>query len=93
MEPPWLEIGGRIFPVDDVSGLADGVVLATLTADDGYAGVALTDVANGDVADGESACGGPAGAVFDFDRLAEGMCARDDVVGLRVALDVHVEGG
>lgn len=89
VDPPYLQVGTRIFPVDP-TGLTSGTVLATLAADDGYAGVTLTDLTNGAVADGDGGCGSVGGAVFDFDHLAEGLCARDDVVGLRVAVDAQV---
>lgn len=73
--PPWLEVGGRIFPYD--GGLSGSqAVVATLASADDYHGVALTDVVAGSDAD-----------PFDVDTLGRAEVARDDVVGLRVQLD------
>lgn len=73
--PPWLEVGGRIFPYDGGLVGAQSVV-ATLASADDYHGVALTDVGAGSDAE-----------PFDLESLGRAEVARDDVVGLQVQLD------
>lgn len=76
VEPPWLEVGGRIFPLA-ASLAGEGGWEATVEADDdALAGIRLRDVAAAEApADGEA---------FDFDALVEGRIGRDAVVGTRV---------
>ena len=75
VSPPWLEVGGRIFPYDGGLTGAQSVV-ATLASADDYHGIALTEVAAGSDAD-----------AFDLDSLGRAEAARDEVVGLQVQLD------
>lgn len=71
--PPWMEVGGRIFPLETALE-GEGDWEATLEADDGLAGIRLVDVAPA-AGDGDA---------FDFDAVVEGRVARDAVVGTRV---------
>lgn len=81
--------GGRVFPVE--AEPAEGLFAATLQAADTAAGVALVDVSPvDDASSAEAVCGQAAASVFDFAALAEGWCARDEVVGARIVVDGQV---
>jgi len=79
-----LYTGGRLFPVD--AEPAEGPWFADLEESAVPAGLALVNLrAPGD---GEAElCGSPAGASFEFGRLAEGWCTRADVVGHAVRVE------
>lgn len=84
-----LLVRGRVFPVDAEPGSGLWAVTPVATEDD--AGVALTDVALvDDASTGEAVCGQPAASPFDFDAVAEGWCARDDLVGARLVVSGEV---
>lgn len=89
LDGAFLDVGGRLFPVDAAEGEA-GLWSVELASDDGPAGVRLIGAAPAeDASAGEGVCGLPAGEPFDFAALAEGWCARDEVVGARVVVEAR----
>lgn len=84
IDPPYLLVGGRIFPITEpLSG--DGYFSATLQADDSLTGFALTDVAvAADAASAPALCGQPASTPFDPAVIAEGWCGLDEMIGQQV---------
>lgn len=89
LDGAFLDVGGRLFPVDAAEGGA-GLWSVELASDDGPAGVRLIGVTPvEDATTGEGACGLSAGEPFDFAVLAEGACARDEVVGARVVVEAR----
>lgn len=82
-----LYTGGRIFPVDADAGA--GPWNADVVESNEPAGLALEDLRA--PTDAQVAlCGNPADAPFDFAHVAEGWCARTDVVGTTVTLEGEV---
>jgi len=80
---PRLYTAGRVFPVDATPG---GEFWSfTVGTSETVAGIELLDLAPAeDASASEAACGLEAGVSFDFAALAEGWCARDDLVGARL---------
>lgn len=84
---PLLHVGGRLFPVT-TGERGEGWWEATVEAEESTAGIRLVDVAPGADPTGAKGtlCGVPAAQGFDFAALAEGWCARDELVGQRIVV-------
>lgn len=94
---PLLRHAGRLLPVSQAD--ADAVagqtwVAATLAASDGWAGVALSELAPAELDGGpdlslqDTLSCARAGAPFELAWVAEGRCAADQVLGARVVLEI-----
>lgn len=85
VDPPWLELGGRIFPTE-LEAEGSGWWAVSLEADEGWAGLRFADPlpATGPE-EGEAVCGGSGD--FDPGWLAEGRCGRDEILGARVVVE------
>ena len=84
---PMLYPAGRIFPVEAEPG--GGPWTADIAESADPAGVALENLRA--ASDSQVAlCGNDADAPFDFGHVAEGWCARSDVIGQSVRLDGEV---
>ena len=96
VEGPLVRHAGRLLPLAQEDGEAvavaaveTGLLAVTLEADDGVAGVRLTDaVAADDLSAAEPLACAASGEPFELAWLAEGRCLRPDVLGVRVVLEV-----
>lgn len=85
---PYLEVDGRLFPVEGKAEGPAGFWSARLAHANTTAGIELLDVTPvEDPAGGEAACGQAAGSVFSFAPLAEGWCSRGELDGVQVVVE------